>query len=96
MGSLSGPSNFPLTSTLYGLKYSPSSINYGGSNTIQLNVTTNLPGTGNCGVLRIYINGTPTYVTYFSSNPYPQITGVVVNAGDQVTVETDCVAGACT
>lgn len=95
IGSLSGPSNFPLSSTLYGNTLNPGGINYGGTNTIQVNVTTNLPGTGNCCALRVYINGNPTYVTYFSSNPFPQISGVIINTGDTVEVETDCFVGSC-
>jgi hypothetical protein len=95
MGSLSGPSNFPLSSTLYGIKYTPNGVNYGGSNTIQANVTTNLPGTGNCCALRVYVNSTVVGVTYFTSNPFPQISGITINAGDNVTVEVDCFIGAC-
>lgn len=97
MGTLSGPSTFPLTSTLYGYKTNPNGINYGGSNTIQANVTTNLPGTGNCAVLRVEINGvTPTpYETYFTSNPFPQVSGVVINPGDQVWVYVQCYSGSC-
>ena len=97
MGTLSGPSTFPLTSTLYGYKTNPNGINYGGSNTIQANVTTNIAGTGNCAVLRVEINGvTPTpYETYFTSNPFPQVSGVVINPGDQVWVYVQCYSGSC-
>lgn len=97
MGTLSGPSTFPLTSGLYGTKTNPSGINYGISSTIQCNVTTNLPGTGNCGVIRIYMNGSisPTYEEYFTSNPFPQVTGVVINNGDTVELSVQCFSGPC-
>ncbi len=97
MGTLSGPSTFPLTSTLYGYKTNPNGINYGGTNTIQANVTTNLPGTGNCAVLRVVVNGVePTpYETYFTSNPFPQVSGVTINSGDDVWVYVQCYSGSC-
>lgn len=95
MNSLNGPSNFPLTSTLYGTKSNPNGVNYGGTNTIQANVTTNLPGTGNCAALRVTINGTTIYETYFSTNPFPQVSGVIINSGDTVEVEVACYPGPC-
>lgn len=89
--------NFPLTSTQVGFKLNPSGINYGGPNTIQCNVTTNLPGVGNCAVMYIIINGvvTPANILYFTSNPFPQITGVVINTGDTVEVRISCFGGPC-
>lgn len=97
IGTLSGPSNFPLTSTLYGYKTNPNGVLCGTGNTIQANVTTNLPGVGNCAILRVIINGvTPTpYETYFDSNPFPQVSGVIINSGDTVEVEVDCFLGPC-
>ncbi len=95
MNSLSGPSTFPLTSTLYGMKYNPSGINYGSTNTIQANVTTNLPGTGNCAVARVVVNGTTTYETYFTSDPFPQVSGVVIPAGATVSAYVQCYPGPC-
>jgi len=92
MGSLSGPSTFPLTSTLYGYKTNPNGVKCGQNNTIQANVTTNLPGTGNSGYLRVVVNGVePTpYQVCFTGNPYPQVTGVPINDGDQIWVYVQC------
>ena len=96
-GSLSGPSTFPLTSTLYGTKTNPSGLICSGSNTIQANVTTNIAGVGNCGAMFIYINGSPgpNYTYFFGGDPYPQITGVNINAGDTVEVMISCFSGSC-
>ena len=97
IGTLNGPSNFPLTSTLFGTKSNPSGIIYGGSNTIQANVTTNIAGTCNCAVMYIFINDmfTPAHTLYFTTNPFPQISGVVINSGDVVEVYIGCFTGAC-
>ena len=98
MGSLTGGiSNFPLSSTLYGTKSNPSGIIYGGSNTIVANVTTNIAGTGNCAVMYIFINDmfNPAHTLYFTTNPFPQISGVVINGGDVVEVYIGCLSGAC-
>jgi hypothetical protein len=97
MGTLSGPSTFPLTSTLYGTKKNPNGVLYGNTNTIQANVTTNIAGTGNCAVLRLIKNGvTPTpYETYFTTNPFPQIQNVEINFGDTIYVEVECFPGSC-
>lgn len=96
MGTLEGPSTFPLTSTLYGDKTDPNGVICSGSNTIQANVTTNIAGTGNCGVMFIYINGIgPLYTNYFGNNPFPQISGVQINDGDYVEVEIACISGSC-
>jgi hypothetical protein len=96
IGTLSGPSTFPLTSTLYGDVTNPGGINYGTTNTIQFNVTTNIAGTGNCGVVRVEINsGARIYETYFTTNPYPQIANVVINSGDDVFAYVQCYTGAC-
>ena len=97
MNTLNGPSTFPLTSTLAGGKTNPGGINYGSTNTIQCNVTTNLPGNGNCGVIYIFKNGslTPSYTTYFTSNPFPQVSGVVINSGDTIILSVECFVGAC-
>lgn len=92
MNTLEGPSTFPLTSGLYGVKTNPSGINYGSTNTIQCNVTTNIAGPGNCAAIFVYKNGatTPDYSYYFASDPYPQISGVVINSGDTITVNVEC------
>lgn len=98
MNSLEGPSNFPLTSGLYGNKTNPNGILYGTgfTNTIQFNVTTGIAGVGNCAVVRIEINsGERIYETYFTTNPYPQITGVVINPLDSVTAYVECYVGPC-
>jgi len=97
MNTLSGPSTFPLSSTLYGYKSSPNGVNCTGSNTIQANVTTNLPGTGNCGAMFIYINNAPapSYTKFFTSDPFPFISGVVINSGDTVEVMISCLPGSC-
>lgn len=93
MGSLEGPSSFPLSSTLYGVKTNPNGINYNtANNTVQVNVTTNLPGSGNCGFLRIYLNGQsiPTYEVQFTSQPYVNISGLYFASGDQVELVVNC------
>jgi len=95
MGTLSGPSTFPLTSTLYGTKSNPNGVICGASNMIQANVTTNLPGVGNCARMEVWINSVLTYYTYFDSNPFPQVSGVVINNGDNVEVRISCFSGAC-
>lgn len=95
MGTLSGPSTFPLTSTLYGTKASPNGVICGSGNLIQANVTTNLPGTGNCAFMEIIINGVQVAILYFTSNPFPQISGVVINNGDNVEVRIGCFLGPC-
>ena len=98
IGTLPGPSTFPLTSTLYGDVYSPDGILYGSgsTNTIQFNVTTNIAGTGNCAVVRVEINsGERIYETYFTTNPYPQVTDVVINDLDSVYAYVECYTGAC-
>ena len=95
MGTLSGPSTFPLTSTLYGTKANPNGVICGGSNTIQANVTTNIAGTGNCAFMEIIINGVSQHILYFTTNPFPQISGVVINNGDSVEVRIGCFLGPC-
>lgn len=93
MGNLEGPSNFPLTSTLYGYKTNPNGITYGSpTNSIQINVTTNLPGTGNCGYVYIFINGnpSPSYSQQFTFTPYIQIDNVQIDSGDQVELAVYC------
>jgi hypothetical protein len=93
MGTLEGPSTFPLSSTLYGDKTNPNGINYNTSNnTLQVNVTTNLPGSGNCGFLFVYLNGqvAPTYQVQFTSTPVVSISGLYFASGDQVEVVVSC------
>lgn len=94
--SLTG-NDFPLTSTQSGTASNPSGINYGGSNTIQANVTTNIAGSGNCAVMYIFINDlfNPAHTLFFTSNPFPQISGVVINGGDVVEVQIACLTGPC-
>lgn len=93
--TLAGPSTFPLSSTLYGTQTNPNGVVYGGSNTIQVGVTTNLPGTGNCGVLEVKVNGTIKASKYFTTDPFPSVTGVVINGGDSVEVVIRCMTGPC-
>lgn len=95
MGTLSGPSTFPLTTTLYGTKTNPNGVICGSSNLIQANVTTNLPGTGNCGLMEIIINSVQQYTLYFTTSPILQISGVVINTGDNVEVRISCFPGPC-
>jgi hypothetical protein len=98
MNTLEGPSTFPLSSGLYGVKTNPGGINYGGTNTIQCNLSTSpIAGPGNCAAIFVYKNGalTPDYSYYFESNPFPQITGVVINGGDTVRVSVECFALPC-
>ena len=58
-----GPSNFPLTSTLSGSRAYPSGV-INGTNLIQLNVTTNLPGVGGCAIISVYVNSILTEKAY--------------------------------
>jgi len=95
MNTLSGPSTFPLTSGLYGTKSNPNGVICGAGNTIQANVSTNIPGTGNCAFMEIIINGVQTNILYFTTNPFPQISGVVINNGDNVEVRIGCFLGPC-
>ena len=93
MNTLEGPSSFPLGSTLYGIKTNPGGINYNtANNTIQLNVTTNLPGSGNCGIVFIYLNGNPapTYQVQFTSQPFITLSGLYFASGDQIEVAVRC------
>jgi hypothetical protein len=96
MGTLIGQT-FPLSSTFTGTKSNPSGINYGSStNTIQVNVTGNIAGLGNCAILRVIVNGgASVYQTFFTSTPFPQISGVTINSGDFIEVEVQCISGAC-
>lgn len=96
IGTLEGPSNFPLTSTLYGYKTNPNGITYGSpTNSVQINVSTNLPGTGNCGYVYIFLNGSasPSYSVYFTSSPYITINNVQIDAGDEVELAVYCYPG---
>jgi hypothetical protein len=95
MNTLEGPSTFPLSSTLYGYKTNPNGITYGSTNSIQLNVTTNLPGNGNCGYVFIYINNnpTPSYSQQFTSSPFITVPNVYVEVGDEIEVMVQCYIG---
>jgi len=98
MNSLDGPSTFPLTSTLYGTKLNPSGINWNSSNNqILVHVTTNLPGTGNCGIVYLYYNGNiiPTYSVSFTSTPFITIPDVYIADGDDVEIRVNCYEGPC-
>lgn len=95
MNTLEGPSTFPLTSTLYGTKTNPNGVICGAGNLIQANITTNIAGTGNCAFMEIIINGVQTNILYFTTNPFPQISGVVINSGDNVEVRIGCFLGPC-
>jgi hypothetical protein len=98
MNTLDGPSTFPLTSTLYGFKYSPSGINYNSTdNAITAHVTTNLPGNGNCGTMYLIFNGEygARYEQSFHSSPFVTISGVYIQTGDQVEVRINCYLGGC-
>lgn len=67
-----GPSTFPLTSTLGGSKQSPNCV-IDGTNNIQINLTTNIAGTGNCLVVVVYKNGVLFYTQYFGGGNGPAI-----------------------
>lgn len=98
MNTLDGPSTFPLTSTLYGIKNSPGGINFNSSdNSITAHVTTNLPGSGNCGIMYLFFNGeyAARYETAFHTSPFVTISGVYIQDGDQVEVRINCYPGAC-
>jgi hypothetical protein len=88
-----GPSNFPLTSTLSGSRAYPSGV-INGTNLIQLNVTTNLPGVGGCAIISVYVNSVLTAQSQFDSNPFPQIS-VNLNIGDDVLVQVQCYGTPC-
>jgi hypothetical protein len=88
-----GPSTFPLTSTLSGSKQYPSGV-INGLNLIQLNVTTNLPGTGNCAYIFVYRNGNLVAQTTFDSNPFPQIYAQL-DTNDDVSVIVQCFGSPC-
>lgn len=98
MGSLPlGPSTFPLTSTLGGSIQYPSGV-VNGSNTIQINHSTNLQGSGNCLAIFIFINGSfvPDYEDYtLSSSPISVISGVMLTTSDDVLIEVRCYEGPC-
>lgn len=96
MNTLDGPSTFPLTTGLYGNKLAPAGV-VNGLNVIQLNLTTNLAGTGNCLKISIYKNGevSPSYYTFVSNgNPFPQIT-VPLTVCDAVSIAVSCLPGTC-
>jgi hypothetical protein len=98
MNTLDGPSTFPLTSTLYGTKSSPGGINYNSTdNAITAHVTTNLPGSGNCGIMYLIFNGeySARYETTFRTSPFVTISGVYIQDGDQVEVRINCYPGEC-
>lgn len=98
MNSLDGPSTFPLTSTLYGTKLNPNGINWNSyDNEITVHVTTNLPGSGNCGIVFIYYNGstTATYAWSFTSSPFVTVPGVYIADGDELEIRVNCYPGAC-
>ena len=88
-----GPSNFPLTSSLSGSRAYPSGV-INGTNLIQLNVTTNLPGVGGCAIISVYVNSVLTAQSQFDSNPFPQIS-VNLNIGDDVLVQVQCYGTPC-
>jgi hypothetical protein len=88
-----GPSTFPLTSTLSGSKQYPSGV-INGLNLIQLNVTTNLPGIGNCAYIFVYRNGNLVAQTTFDSNPFPQIYAEL-DTNDDVSVIVQCYGSPC-
>ena len=87
IGNLSG-SNFPLTSTLQGTKTNPLGIIYGGSNHIQVNVTS-IPIDNTLARLVIIINQNEVYNQNFSS-PFPSANNIIINEGDDVKVIIDC------
>ena len=88
-----GPSTFPLTSTLGGSKAYPSGV-INGTNLIQLNVTTNLPGVGGCALIFVYVNSVLAAQSQFDNNPFPQIS-VNLNIGDDVQVVVQCFGTPC-
>jgi len=98
MGSLPlGPSTFPLTSTLGGSRQYPNGV-VNGSNTIQINHSTNLQGNGNCLAVYIFVNQTltPNYTYYTSSSsPVTIISGVMLQTTDDVLVLVECYVGSC-
>ena len=87
IGNLSG-SNFPLTSTLQGTKTNPPGIIYGGSNHIQVNVTS-IPIDNTLARLVININQNEVYNQNFSS-PFPSANNIIINEGDDVKVIIYC------
>lgn len=90
MGTLDGPSTFPLTSGLYGTKTNPSGV-VNGVNTLQIYVNTTLTSS-QCGVVEVFINDVinNSYTTYFTTSPFIIITGVSLYTTDNVTIRVSC------
>ena len=87
IGKLSG-SNFPLTSTLQGTKTNPPGIIYGGSNHIQVNVTS-MHTDKTSARLVIFINQNEVYNQNVTS-PFPSVNNIIINDGDDVKVIIYC------
>jgi hypothetical protein len=92
-----GPSTFPLTSTLGGSRAYPNGV-INGMNTIQINHSTYIQGTGNCLVILIYLNGssTPDYEDFsMAGSPITIIDNVNLLITDDVLIEVRCYEGSC-
>ncbi len=87
MGSIS-PSDFPLTSTLWGTVNNPSGVVYGGNNNIQVN-TSGLPLNGGVSNFKIKINDVIVYDQEFTS-PYPVANNIVINNSDSIEILIGC------
>ena len=92
-----GPSTFPLTSTLGGSVSYPSGV-INGMNTIQINHSTNIQGTGNCLVILIYLNGSlaASYEDFsMAGSPITIIDNVNLRITDDVLIQVRCYEGSC-
>jgi hypothetical protein len=95
MNTLSGPSTFPLTSTLYGIKPSPSCV-VDGSNSIQINLTTNIAGPGNCLVVVVYKNGVLFHTQYYNGNgPAISVGPLDLRICDDIEIGIECYPVGC-
>jgi cell division septation protein DedD len=96
--TLSAP--YPLTNTQSGfISLTNTVINFGSTNLIQLNVNSNTPGTGNCGIMYVEVTDTfgniTTYLQQFTFEPVVQVPNVIINPTDSVSISIQCLPGGC-
>lgn len=91
-----GPSTFPLTTTLGGSRQYPNCV-VDGSNSIQLNLSTNIAGTGNCLVIVVYKNGVLFYTQYIGGGNGPAVAvgPLDLRICDDIEIGIQCFPGAC-
>lgn len=91
---------YPLTNTQFGfVSLTNAVINFGSTNLIQLNVNSNTPGTGNCGIMYVEVTDTfgniTTYLQQFTLEPVVQVPNVIINPTDSVSISIQCLPGDC-